>query len=73
MDLIEKMYPNSGIPKLAGKVEKELHICMLFTCDLDIADGYRITIMDEISSVEHAIEGCWPFKLMYCHTHTLME
>ena len=30
MDLIEKMYPNSGIPRLAGKVEQELHICMLY-------------------------------------------
>jgi hypothetical protein len=27
MDLIEMMYPHSGIPRLAGKVEKELHIC----------------------------------------------
>lgn len=27
MDLIEMMYPNSGIPRLAGKLEKELHIC----------------------------------------------
>lgn len=28
MDLIEMMYPHSGIPRLAGKLEKELHICM---------------------------------------------
>lgn len=28
MDLIEKMYPHSGIPQLAGKLEKGLHICM---------------------------------------------
>lgn len=28
MDLIEMMYPHSGIPKLASKVEGELHICM---------------------------------------------
>jgi hypothetical protein len=27
MDLIEMMYPHSGIPRLAGKLEKELHIC----------------------------------------------
>ncbi|KAJ5176357.1 uncharacterized protein N7482_002234 [Penicillium canariense] len=25
MDLIEKMYPHSGIPKLASKLEKELN------------------------------------------------
>ncbi|KAJ5133976.1 hypothetical protein N7448_001004 [Penicillium atrosanguineum] len=30
MDLVEKMYPNSGIPRLAGKVEQELHICMSY-------------------------------------------
>ncbi|KAJ6108020.1 hypothetical protein N7523_009343 [Penicillium sp. IBT 18751x] len=27
MDVIEKMYPSSGIPRLAGKLEKELHLC----------------------------------------------
>lgn len=28
MDLIEKMYPHSGIPKLASDVEGELGVCM---------------------------------------------
>jgi hypothetical protein len=28
MDLIEMMYPHSGIPRLAGKLEKELHLCL---------------------------------------------
>ncbi|KAJ6000813.1 hypothetical protein N7481_001222 [Penicillium waksmanii] len=29
MDLLEMMYPHSGIPKLTMKVEKELNLCML--------------------------------------------
>lgn len=28
IDLIEKMYPNSGIPKVASDVEGELGLCM---------------------------------------------
>ncbi|KAJ5095274.1 hypothetical protein N7532_007565 [Penicillium argentinense] len=28
MDLLETMYPHSGIPKLAMKVEKTLNLCM---------------------------------------------
>jgi hypothetical protein len=28
MDLLEMMYPHSGIPKLTMKVEKELNLCM---------------------------------------------
>lgn len=28
MDIVETMYPHSGIPQLAGKLEKELHLCM---------------------------------------------
>jgi hypothetical protein len=27
MDLLEMMYPHSGIPKLTMKVEKELNLC----------------------------------------------
>ncbi|KAF7717432.1 Uncharacterized protein PECH_001941 [Penicillium ucsense] len=27
MDLIEKMYPHSGIPKIAGKLEKSIGLC----------------------------------------------
>jgi hypothetical protein len=28
IDLIEMMYPHSGNSSVAGKLEKELHICM---------------------------------------------
>ena len=28
MDLIEKMYPHSGIPQLAGKLAKGFHLCL---------------------------------------------
>ncbi|KAJ5191088.1 uncharacterized protein N7498_010073 [Penicillium cinerascens] len=37
MDIIEKMYPNSGIPRLAGKVENELHISLrIEECNADM-------------------------------------
>lgn len=37
MDVVEKMYPNSGIPRLAGKLEKELHICISYTRNAKMA------------------------------------
>lgn len=29
MDLLEKMFPGSGIPKIAGNLEKGLNLCMV--------------------------------------------
>lgn len=43
MYMVEKMYPNSGIPRLAGKLEKELHICMSY---LRSGKWPRLTIIE---------------------------